>query len=200
MDLKNAVRKYFRKKSRFSIASDIVFVALVIALLFPSSRMMVVSTIQRLTLFQPSIEKSDSSPKLPEKAYEWTFQDMNGETVSLSRFDNKVIFLNFWATWCPPCVAEMPTIQDLYGHFGDRMAFVLVSNEKQQVIEEFIKKNEYSFPVYKGIYQVPKELSTQTLPTTFIIAKDGRVVLRKEGSAKWDGSKVKEKIEQLISQ
>lgn len=200
MDLKNAVRKYFRKKSKFSIASDIVFVALVIALLFPSSRMFVMSTVQRLTLFQPSIEKTGATPKLPDEAYEWEFQDMNGETVSLERFDDKVIFLNFWGTWCPPCVAEMPSIQDLYNQFGDRIAFVLVSNEKQSVIKEFMQKNEYSFPVYKGIYRTPEALSTETLPTTFIITKDGRIVLRKEGSAKWDGSKVTKQLEQLISQ
>lgn len=201
MNLKQRITNYLRKKSKFSIASDIVFVALLIALIFPSSRMFVVSTVQRITLFQPDVKEEKNAPQLPENAYQWKFESLDGEVVSLNEFKGQVIFLNFWGTWCPPCVAEMPAIQELYGQFKDKgVAFILVSNEKKRVIKEFLDKNEYSMPSYKGIYNPPEALQTQTLPTTFLIAKDGRIVIRKEGSAKWDGSKVKKKINQLLKE
>lgn len=200
MDIKKKIKNYYRKKSKFSIASDIVFVVLLIALLFPSSRMLVMSTIQRITLFQPDVKEEKAGPTLSGNAYQWGFKTLQGEEVALSQFKGEVIFLNFWATWCPPCVAEMPTIQDLYGQYKDDVAFVLVSNEKTSVIKKFLNKNEYSIPSYKGIYQPPEALQTQTLPTTFLIAKDGRIVIRREGSAKWDGSKVKKKVEQLLNE
>lgn len=200
MNIKNTIRNYFKKKSKFSIVSDIVFVALVIALLFPSSRMFVMSNIQKITLFQPDVKEEKSAPELPEDAYQWQFKTMTNETVSFGEFRNKVVFLNFWATWCPPCVAEMPTIQDLYEEYGDKIAFVLVSNEETSVIKKYMDKEGYTFPVYKGLYQPPEALATNTLPTTFLIAKDGRIVIRKEGSAKWDGRKVKEKIDKLIKE
>ena len=200
MNIKNTIRNYFKKKSKFSIASDIVFVGLIIALLFPSSRMFVVSNIQKITLFQPDVKEEKSAPELPESAYQWQFKNMTNETVSFGEFRNKVVFLNFWATWCPPCVAEMPTIQDLYEEYGDKIAFVLVSNEETSVIKKYMDKEGYTFPVYKGLYQPPQALTTSTLPTTFLIAKDGRIVIREEGSAKWDGKKVKEKIDKLIKE
>ncbi|MCF8334626.1 MAG: TlpA family protein disulfide reductase [Bacteroidales bacterium] len=200
MNLKKTIKNYFRKKSKFSIASDIVFIALVVALLFPSSRMFVVSNIQRITLFQPDVEEKTSAPKLSSAAYQWKFRNMEGEIIEFSRFDDEVVFLNFWGTWCPPCVAEMPTIQDLYDEYGDKIAFVLVSNEEIPVIRDFMEKKDYTFPVYKGIVQPPKALLSETLPTTFLIAKDGRIALEKEGSARWDGKKVKEKIDALIKE
>ncbi len=200
MDIKKKIKNYYSNKSKFSIASDIVFVVLLIALLFPSSRMLVMSTIQRITLFQPDVKEEKAGPTLSGNAYQWGFKTLQGEEVALSQFKGEVIFLNFWATWCPPCVAEMPTIQDLYGQYKDDVAFVLVSNEKTSVIKNFLDKNEYSIPSYKGIYQPPEALQTQTLPTTFLIAKDGRIAIRKEGSAKWDGSKVKKKVEQLLNE
>ena len=200
MDLKKTIKNYFRKKSKFSIASDIVFIALVVALLFPSSRMFVVSNIQRITLFQPDVEKKSSPPKLSSAAYQWKFRNMEGEIIEFSRFDDEVVFLNFWGTWCPPCVAEMPTIQDLYDEYGDKIAFVLVSNEEMPVIRDFMDKEGYTFPVYKGIVQPPKALLSETLPTTFLIAKDGGIALEKEGSARWDGKKVKEKIDALLEE
>ena len=150
MNIKNTIRNYFKKKSKFSIASDIVFVGLIIALLFPSSRMFVVSNIQKITLFQPDVKEEKSAPELPASAYQWQFKNMTNETVSFGEFRNKVVFLNFWATWCPPCVAEMPTIQDLYEEYGDKIAFVLVSNEETSVIKKYMDKEGYTFPVYKG--------------------------------------------------
>lgn len=198
MNLKEKLRNYFKKKSKFSIASDVVFVLLLIALAFPSSRMLVVSTVQRITLFAPSAEKEGERKTLNEASYQWQFKTLDGKEVNLASFQNEVIFLNFWATWCPPCVAEMPSIQKLYDDYEDKVAFLLVTNEEAQTVSRFMQKKGLDMPVYLNQYQLPDDLSTSTIPTTYILSKNGDIVMEKEGAARWNSSKVRNLLEELV--
>ena len=136
---------------------------------------------------------------LSDLDYNWTLALAENEPFYFTNFRNEVVFLNFWATWCPPCVAEMGEIQELYKKYGNRVAFMLVTNEKPDVVNAFMEKNQYQMPVYYlENKQVPKALSFSAFPTTFIISKDGRVVSKKTGAANWD-SKATEKIfEELL--
>lgn len=200
MKLKQRLNNYLKKKSPFSIASDIIFILLIIALLFPTSRMAVVSTIKRITLFAPSAKAPENREALSEEVYQWPFEDQGGSTTTLSAMEGEVVFLNFWATWCPPCVAEMPSMQKLYDDYGDKVEFVLITNEKRKVVDAFMEKKGYDLPVYYNRSPVPEELSTGTIPTTYILSKDGKIVLEKVGAAKWNSSKVKNMLDDLIQQ
>jgi len=200
MNFKEKLRNYFKKKSKISIASDIVFVLLLIALAFPSSRMLVVSTVQRITLFAPSAEKESERETLNKNAYQWQFKTLDGQQINLASFQDKVIFLNFWATWCPPCVAEMPSIQKLYDDYKDKAAFLLVTNEDAQTVNRFMQKKGLDMPIYLNEYQPPEALSTSTIPTTYILSKNGDIVMEKEGAARWNSDKVRNLLNELVSE
>ncbi len=200
MNLKEKLRNYYKKKSKFSIASDIVFVLLLIALAFPSSRMLVVSTVQRITLFAPSPEKESERETLSKDAYQWQFKTLDGQQVNLAALENEVVFLNFWATWCPPCVAEMPAIQKLYNDYGNKVAFLLVTSEDAKTVNRFMRKKELDMPIYLNQYQPPEAFSTSTIPTTYIISKNGEVVMEKEGAARWNSKKVQNILDDLVAE
>ena len=199
MNFKEKLQNYFKKKSKFSIASDIVFVLLLIALAFPSSRMLVVSTVQRITLFAPSAEKESERETLNKNAYQWQFKTLEGQQVNLASFQDDVVFLNFWATWCPPCVAEMPSIQKLYDDYKDEVAFLLVTNEDAKTVNRFMQKKGLDMPIYLNQYQPPEAFSTSTIPTTYILSKNGDIVMEKEGAARWNSNKVRNLLDDLVT-
>lgn len=118
----------------------------------------------------------------------WTVRSLDGREFHLADAKGKIVFINFWATWCLPCRAEMSSIQSLYDkvkHEG--VVFVCVSKEDSSTVREFLKGKGYSFPIYTLSAERPASFAGKAIPATFIVAPDGRIALRHEGSAKWDG-------------
>lgn len=201
--MKNFVKKrwtrYIAKKSKISIVFDFIFVLLVIAFIFPSTRQSLQSLVIRTTMFQPR-ETSEVS-YLKDNGSNWKLRSLKGEILTNKELQGKVLFINFWATWCPPCIAEMPSIQKLYDKYGDRVEFLLISNEETSVIEPFLEKKGYSLPVYQRVSgNVPEQLVSKSIPATFLISKNGRIVIDKKGAADWDGEKVQKVIEELLAE
>ena len=130
-----------------------------------------------------------SPPELPAEtsvSLDWKVKTLDGAEVNLGDYaQGKTIFLNFWATWCPPCVAEMPSIDALYSQFGDTIAFVCVSQENAATLKKFIEEKKYSVPVFYAETPSPPELNAAALPSTFIIAPDGKILLKHVGGADW---------------
>lgn len=117
---------------------------------------------------------------------DWTFETLTGESSTLSDYRGKVVFLNFWATWCGPCVAEMPSIQKLHDNLKrDDVAFLLVSDEDVPTIEGFVRERRLTLPVFHARGAVPRLFKTSVIPATFIIDENGIVVLRSIGAARW---------------
>ncbi len=189
--LKNWWVDYKLKKSLWTKISDLLFVALVVGLLFPGSRMWIVSNFQRLTMWGPSELPKEEQLVLPESAYKWRLVSMDNELFELSDFKGKVIFVNFWATWCPPCIAEMPSIAELYEHYknDNRIVFLLVTNEKVSVVQNFLAKRGWNLPVFLSASEIPKEFFSKTIPATFIVDKQGRIVVKEQRAKKWHGEK-----------
>lgn len=126
--------------------------------------------------------------------------DMNGNLVSLNSMNDKPIFLNFWATWCPPCIAELPGIEDLHNEYGDKVNFILVSNESRAKVRAFANNKGFeTLPFYQN-ESVPVDFASQSIPTTFIISSSGDIVLDKKGVAKWNSDRVKELLDNLIAE
>jgi thiol-disulfide isomerase/thioredoxin len=127
-------------------------------------------------------------------ANDFLLQDLNGNTVKFSSLKNKVIFLNIWATWCPPCVAEMPGIQSLYDKVKSdkNIAFVMLSVDENgtEKVKKFIRKKGFNFPVYLPASNLPPAFETQSIPTTFILDRTGKIATRHEGMADYDSEKV----------
>ncbi len=194
--LANQWHKYRRKKTILGIIFDFLFTALLIAMLFPTSRKIVSSTIIRYSMFQPRESKDVSY--LNDNDYNWHVEDLDGNLLELSSLKGKVVFINFWATWCPPCIAEMPSIQRLYDEYKDDIAFIIVSQESKGTLREFIDKKGFTFPVYVLRSRQPAIFSSRSIPASFLISPKGQVMMKKQGAARWDGNNVKELIDEML--
>ncbi len=204
MGIKDYFKKYISKKSKLGIASDILFVVFILALLFPQSRMGIMAFVNKgkMLVMQPSANNTENTMKLSDSDYQIVFQDLVGQNLDFSSLKGKVIFINFWATWCPPCVAEMPSIQELYNLYkdNDHVAFLIVSNEAPEKIKSFISKKKYNFPVYINQSGIPEILSFSSIPTSFVISKSGKIIVSEVGAVNWAGDNMKEIMEALIKE
>jgi len=114
--------------------------------------------------------------RVGEPAPDFQLSDLDGQSVSLSDFRGKPVLINFWATWCPSCVSEMPYIQEIYEEWSDKGLVVLAINigESSSKVEEFMQSHNLSFTVLLDIKQnVAQKYNFQYIPTTFFIDKDG---------------------------
>jgi len=149
-----------------------------------------------------SIDSELSPPDIPVSdavSYDLDVRTLDGREMNLdSELKNEIVFLNFWATWCPPCVMEMPSIEKLYQRFKGKIIFACVSNEKVSKLKEFNDKKAYTFPIYHLRGEAPEVFYSRSIPTTFIISKDGLVALKHQGSADWAHEKTIEFLEKLI--
>lgn len=140
----------------------------------------------------PSIESNLKEVAIPTSVDNWELRKRDGSIVHFKDLRGKPIFINFWATWCPPCVAEMPSIQKLYDKYKGKVNFILVSNESGEKVRAFLDKHDYDFPIYYTLEQTPQVFSSSSIPATFIINTNGNLVLKHFGVADWDSDNVHE--------
>lgn len=195
---RNYVKNYFKRKKTFSIITDFLFVIFIVLLIIPGTRKEVSSFFIRMVSMPPSELAADNQFTISDQSWNWQFYDMQGNTVSLAAINDKPIFLNFWATWCPPCIGELPGIADLYADYKDKIHFVLVSNEHPDKIYSFAGKHGYeNLPFYIHT-NTPSDFASESIPATFLISKDGKVVISKKGAARWNSDKMKKIIDGLL--
>lgn len=166
-------------------------------MLIPATRKELSSFIIRATSFPPSTLDTDEQYTINDQTLGWQLYDYEGNTYSFAELNNKPVFLNIWATWCPPCVAELPGIQELYQGNNNIANFILVSNEDPEVVKAFAEKHGYTDLPFYFTRSTPSDFSSQSIPISFIISKEGRVVLKKKGAAKWNSDKTEEILKQL---
>ena len=138
----------------------------------------------------------------PVSPRDFTLSTAEGESFTLSALQGKVVFLNFWATWCGPCREEMPSMESLYQRFKDQGLEILAVNimERPEEVLDFMQYFNLSFPApldregsLMGAYGI------QAIPTSFLINREGRIVLRLVGSIDWDTPEIHAALESLLS-
>lgn len=131
--------------------------------------------------------------------YDFKIKDLAGNRIDFNQYKGKVVFLNLWATWCGPCRAEMPTIQSLFNKINsDKIAFVLLSldeDKNKEKVERYVKDRAFTFPVFMPSGHLPEQLQVPSIPTTFVIAKDGKILTKEVGTANYDTEKFKKFLE-----
>lgn len=134
------------------------------------------------------------------ESYRWTLMDTEGNRINFEDHKDKVVLVNFWATWCPPCVAEMPSFVRLYGDYGDKVVFAFVTNDDQDKVSKFLAKKEYRLPVYFETSRTPDLLTSTSIPATYIISKSGKIAVKEIGAAKWDRQSTRDLLDQLLAE
>lgn len=196
---KKWLSNYVRNKKPLSIVSDLVFVILVLLLLIPQSRKEVAGLLIRIVSMPPASLEEDEQFYLSPQTLSWSFYDMKGDPISFASLDDKPVFLNIWASWCPPCVGELPSIKSLYEKYGDRVHFVLLSNEEPEQVKLFSDKHNYEMLPFYYYQAIPADFSSTSIPTTFIINRDHKVLVNKKGAADWDSAKVEDLLDSMLS-
>ncbi len=189
---------YLKKKNPFSIFFDLVFVVILILLINPGTRKDVAAFFIRLTALPPSTLNADEQFTIGKQAGQWNVYDLSMHPVTLETLNKKPVFINVWATWCPPCIAELYSILDIYQQYGDRINFILVTNEGSEKVKNFLKKNNYNKAPFYLYDRLPVEFQTESIPTTFVLDKNGKVVLKKKGAARWNTGKIKKLLNRLL--
>ncbi|WP_052324053.1 TlpA disulfide reductase family protein [Flavihumibacter sp. ZG627] len=179
---------------------DILLVGFLLLIIFnPGAKSWMLKQLVSIGLFKAEIKKEGINSN-PEKT-SFAFTDAAGNSASLEDLKGKVVFINFWATWCPPCVAEMPSLEALYSIFKDdeRIVFLFMNedDDKAKAIK-YLQKNSYTMPLSKAAGIVPKEVYSGTLPTTVILNKEGKVVLKKEGLANYNTDAFIKQLEEVL--
>ncbi len=146
-------------------------------------------------VFSLEIDKED---QIHVKDFNWTLQDRDGKMINMASFKGQVIVVNLWATWCPPCVAEMPSFQKLYNDYGHKVVFLFIANDEPEKVERFLAKNGYELPVFFQISMAPEEMNSNALPTTYMIDSEGNIVASKTGAADWDSGKVRSLLDDQL--
>jgi len=128
-----------------------------------------------------SARSSAQNPVAPD----FTLKDLNGAEVSLSDFEGKVLFINFWATWCPPCRAEIPDFIEAYDEYKNSGLAILgisVDRDKEEIVSEFAKRLQMNYPVAMATPELFRDYTPpQAIPTTLVVDGSGKIRYRKVG-------------------
>ncbi len=137
---------------------------------------------------ETKIDEAAASSAYGGYPHDLSLRTLEGETIQLSELRGKVVFLNQWATWCPPCRAEMPAIEKLYKSVDkNKIAFVMLSlDDSEEKARNFVREKAFTFPVYQPAGPLPAAFASEAIPTTLILDSKGQIVQRIEGIANYD--------------
>lgn len=166
-------------------------------------------TLLILRVQRPSPENPQPEANLfkPQEGYlapRFSLRNLKGNLEGLDDHSGKVIFVNFWATWCVPCVKEMPSFESLYRRYRSQgLTLLAVSLDKgdSSKVQDFADKHKLSFPILLDTEGVAEKLYPSfSIPFTYVIDKQGRVVARVDGAKDWESSETFEAVEHLLKQ
>ncbi|MBY0433135.1 MAG: TlpA family protein disulfide reductase [Cyclobacteriaceae bacterium] len=199
--------KFYARKFALGALDFLKLVLMPLALIFIlqlTGLMSSVSYLSNWALLQTGLKDSDTAAVMEapdDFDFAFTIKNLEGNKIDFNTFKGKVVFLNLWATWCGPCRAEMAGIEKLYKNVNhDNIAFVMLSIDKDAdhgKIIKYIRSKEFTFPIYQPSGFLPNQLRVPSIPTTFIISKEGKIIKKEVGSMRYDKPKFQKFLEDL---
>lgn len=181
--------------------SNIVFILIIVVLYFTGGLGQIATLAQSAVVHSGFVDADPSDSKDESFDYHFTVKDLEGNSFPVEQFKGKVVFLNLWATWCGPCKAEMPSIQKLYEQVDHtKFAFVMLSIDREKdfaKVKKYVQDKSYSFPVFTPSGYLTEQLNVPSIPTTFVISKEGKIVMKEVGMKNYNTSKFKKYLEEL---
>lgn len=189
-----------KTKSRKRDLIELAVVLSIIAVIFlTGSQAEVFGKVQQVVLSTGVMNAGELDDSVQKNAsYNFKLQNEKGEIVDAQTLKGKTIFMNIWATWCAPCVAEMPGINKLYGKLkeNENVVFLMVSEDREfQTAKDWITKKGFDFPIYKLATRLPDEYETNVIPTTVVISSEGKIVVKHTGMANYNTRRFRKLLE-----
>ena len=138
---------------------------------------------------QQKIQASLQPPVFPgaDADLEWAVSTLEGEELSLSELEGKILFINFWGVSCVPCRAEFPSLAAIYGEYADRdVEFLHVGLDEERKLKEYLNEHPPEFPIYLARGDIPATFRSGMVASKFIVDREGRIAYTHLGPAKWD--------------
>ncbi|WP_175402779.1 TlpA family protein disulfide reductase [Mangrovivirga cuniculi] len=148
------------------------------------------SLLIKIPFYEASVDNSDNTTKeINENIY---LIDESGKRVAHIFSDYDYTFINFWASWCPPCLAEMPSIEKLYKKTENRnIRFLMISSDQNfNKAIQLKERKKFTFPIYSPLASIPTVLSHTSIPYTVIVDDQGRIIYEKEGIANYNSDEI----------
>lgn len=178
--------------------SNLIFVIILVLFFIPNTRGMMQIFLTRIFSFSPGLVAAEERVKV--ESYDWKLHGVNTESMNFDTAQGKVVLLNYWATWCPPCIAEMPSLQKLYNDYKDKVVFVFLTEDDDPELNKFMSDKDYYYPIYRSLSSHPKPFVHKPIPGTYVIDKFGNVIIHKVGAANWNSDSVRETLDKLIAE
>lgn len=178
--------------------SNILFILIIMLLIVPQTRKPLQIALNRLIALSPSEISKEKRDVLTD--YDWKLRGIEGKVTNFDESREEVAIINLWATWCPPCIAEMPSFQKLYDDYGQKVNFYFISSEEEEKLQLFVNKKKYDLPIYRPFSTPPENLKSNTLPTTYLISKSGEIVVAKKGAANWNDRSFRQLLDELLEE
>lgn len=200
-------------RNRFFFREDAIQSEIKLANEFSNNIVSSMQTLKKYAKYRPAISISSDKKTVKKvesqifdkytgklKSQDFLLEDLSGKKHSLSQYKGKVVLLNFWASWCPPCVEEIPSMTRLTTKLKDIPFTILAINlgESKKQMSKFIKKNQVNFPILLDPEKIqPKKWNVFAFPSSFIIDKSGKIRYSIAGGLDWDTKEVSELLIQL---
>ena len=147
--------------------------------------------------FSPSITDEENRNKITD--YDWRLKDENWDFFNFKQSKGKVVFVNFWASWVLPCEAELQSIQRFYDAYKGEVDFYIITNEEREPVEAFIQQQNLTFPVTYLFIGEKAAVPYLKAPSSYLIDKEGNIVIHKKGIADWDNTKIYNLVDKLLA-
>lgn len=192
------------KVTKRDIIELVVIVGIFATIYITGSQAEVFGKVQQVFLKTGVMNASELSEESYEKAdFNFKLSDTEGNILNVETLKGKTIFINIWATWCPPCVAEMPGINALRAKFKDdpNVHFLMISEDRDlQTAIDWVEKKGFDLPIYKTSTPLPDVYETGYVPSTFVISPEGEIVVKHTGMANYNTRKFRKLIGKLSAQ
>ncbi len=174
--------------------SNILFFGVVILFLIPDSRSYLQSKLAYIFSSTPTIVENNQQ-NLTD--YNFVLKDLGGKSINLKQSQGRPVLINFWATWCAPCLAELHELNALYQKYKDEVDFYFISQENPDILQKFLKIKSYDLPVYVQVSKAPSLLENNALPSTYLINSKGKIVALANKTAKWNNEEIQILIDEM---
>jgi thiol-disulfide isomerase/thioredoxin len=173
--------------TRKNLANALFLLICVAILVSPAVKVFLIRAMMFVGLMRPPTE-STASPNTVATQAKFSLKSSKDSLITMDRLRGKVVIINFWATWCPPCRAEMPALNELYQHYQNDPRVVVLPVDVDGDLtrsQSFMDTYRYHLPVYKLAADLPAQLNFESIPTTIILDSKSRIAAKHSGAANY---------------